>query len=243
MAAPVPAACWVRAAAALLLGCCGAALASGVQVRTAGGERGRAALQALCCRFPHRLLPQAQPAPGAAPVELPWGARSALRRAESYPAEPRSCRCPRCAASPGGWTLPRLRLVRPRAGGLRGCPALGCCSGGAEQCGPGTAGSAGPCDLFKLFKVNPTRLLICLQVSETQFLFGRTAQLSVVGVLCSFSGHLPAELCVNRVSSVKNQGGVVGSFPDGGAALHTWAGHHVLLAGVRHLHTEGAHIF
>lgn len=59
MAAPVPAACWVRAAAALLLGCCGAALASGVQVRTAGGERGRAALQALCCRFPHRLPPQA----------------------------------------------------------------------------------------------------------------------------------------------------------------------------------------
>ncbi|XP_075615852.1 GPI-anchor transamidase isoform X1 [Balearica regulorum gibbericeps] len=31
MAAPVPAVCWVRAAAALLLGCCGAAVASGVQ--------------------------------------------------------------------------------------------------------------------------------------------------------------------------------------------------------------------
>lgn len=73
--------CWVRAAAALLLGCCGAALASGVQVRTlvgaAGGERGRAggrrsaAPQALCCWFPpspplHRQSPPCRRSEGRA---------------------------------------------------------------------------------------------------------------------------------------------------------------------------------
>lgn len=95
----VPAACRVRAAAALLLGCCGAALASGVQVRrlvgAAGGLRGRAALgraagatllarplpplrgQSPSPRLPPLGCPHRLPL-GTAPVELPRAAPGAV---------------------------------------------------------------------------------------------------------------------------------------------------------------------
>lgn len=84
MAAALPAVGWAGAAAALLLGCCGAALGSGVQVRKLVGRDGgrrRAAPQALCCGFHHLPSP---PSAGRTRARRP-SARSGGRAGRAAP--------------------------------------------------------------------------------------------------------------------------------------------------------------